>query len=85
MTSYDDWRTENGIRCFAKPRAAPRFGASGEIEVEALSIFDIRASVITPRHEIKATLVHATTYSGIPHRLSLFKAAHEVVAEGVLK
>jgi len=36
--------------------------------------------------EIKATLLHATAYSGIPHGLSAFKAAHEVlVAEGVLK
>ena len=36
--------------------------------------------------EIKATLLHATAYSGIPHGLSAFKAAHEVlVAEGALK
>ncbi|WP_028219923.1 carboxymuconolactone decarboxylase family protein [Paraburkholderia oxyphila] len=36
--------------------------------------------------EIKAALLHATAYSGIPHGLSAFKAAHEVlVAEGVLK
>ncbi|HDR9469994.1 carboxymuconolactone decarboxylase family protein [Burkholderia multivorans] len=36
--------------------------------------------------EIKATLLHATAYSGIPHGLSAFKAAHEVlVSEGVLK
>lgn len=35
--------------------------------------------------EIKATLLHATAYSGIPHGLSAFKAAHEVlVAEGAL-
>ncbi|RQS09112.1 carboxymuconolactone decarboxylase family protein [Burkholderia sp. Bp8998] len=36
--------------------------------------------------ELKATLLHATAYSGIPHGLSAFKAAHEVlVAEGALK
>jgi 4-carboxymuconolactone decarboxylase len=36
--------------------------------------------------EIKATLLHATAYSGIPHGLSAFKAAHEVLlAEGALK
>ena len=36
--------------------------------------------------EIKAALLHATAYSGIPHGLSAFKAAHEVlVAEGALK
>ncbi|WP_261537612.1 carboxymuconolactone decarboxylase family protein [Burkholderia multivorans] len=36
--------------------------------------------------EIKATLLHATAYSGIPHGLGAFKAAHEVlVSEGVLK
>ena len=36
--------------------------------------------------EIKATLLHATAYSGIPHGLGAFKAAHEVlVAEGALK
>ncbi|WP_321958292.1 carboxymuconolactone decarboxylase family protein [Burkholderia cenocepacia] len=36
--------------------------------------------------EIKATLLHATAYSGIPNGLSAFRAAHEVlVAEGALK
>jgi 4-carboxymuconolactone decarboxylase len=36
--------------------------------------------------EIKAALLHATAYSGIPSGLSAFKAAHEVlVAEGALK
>ncbi|WP_069353827.1 carboxymuconolactone decarboxylase family protein [Burkholderia cenocepacia] len=36
--------------------------------------------------EIKATLLQATAYSGIPHGLSAFKATHEVlVAEGALK
>ncbi|CAG9262264.1 4-carboxymuconolactone decarboxylase [Paraburkholderia unamae] len=29
--------------------------------------------------EIKATLLHATAYSGIPSGLSAFKAAHEVL------
>ncbi|WP_322106884.1 carboxymuconolactone decarboxylase family protein [Paraburkholderia sp. J41] len=36
--------------------------------------------------EIKSALLHATAYSGIPHGLSAFKAAHEVlVSEGALK
>ena len=36
--------------------------------------------------EIKATLLHATAYCGIPAGLDAFKAAHEVlVAEGALK
>ena len=36
--------------------------------------------------EIKAALLHATAYSGIPHGLSAFKAAHEVlVAEGAVQ
>lgn len=36
--------------------------------------------------EIKAALLHATAYSGIPYGLKAFKAAHEVlVAEGALK
>jgi 4-carboxymuconolactone decarboxylase len=36
--------------------------------------------------EIKATLLHATAYCGIPAGLDAFKAAHEVlVKEGVLK
>ena len=36
--------------------------------------------------EIKATLLHATAYPGIPPGLSAFKAAHEVLmAEGALK
>ena len=35
--------------------------------------------------EIKATLLHATAYCGIPAGLDAFKAAHEVlVAEGAL-
>ncbi len=35
--------------------------------------------------EIKATLLHATAYSGIPAGLDAFRAAHEVlVAEGAL-
>ena len=35
--------------------------------------------------EIKATLIHATAYSGIPAGLSAFKAAHEVlVKEGAI-
>jgi 4-carboxymuconolactone decarboxylase len=35
--------------------------------------------------EIKAVLLHATAYSGIPSGLSAFKAAHEVLQkEGVL-
>jgi 4-carboxymuconolactone decarboxylase len=35
--------------------------------------------------EIKATLLHATAYSGIPAGLEAFKAAHEVlVKEGAL-
>lgn len=35
--------------------------------------------------EIKATLLHATAYSGIPSGLSAFKAAHEVLLkEGAL-
>ncbi|MFP3606861.1 carboxymuconolactone decarboxylase family protein [Paraburkholderia sp. SIMBA_053] len=35
--------------------------------------------------EIKATLLHATAYSGIPSGLSAFKAAHEVlVRDGAL-
>ena len=77
---------KNGIRCFAKLRAAAWFGASGETKAEALSQLDIRASVVTPLDVTKTTLLHATAYSGIPHRLIAFKAAHEVlVAEGVLK
>ena len=57
-----------------------------ETKAEALSQLDIRASVVTPLDVTKTTLLHATAYSGIPHRLSAFKAAHEVlVAEGVLK
>ena len=36
--------------------------------------------------EIKAALLHATAYCGIPAGLDAFRAAHEVlVAEGVLK
>ncbi|TCH96823.1 gamma carboxymuconolactone decarboxylase [Roseococcus sp. SYP-B2431] len=36
--------------------------------------------------EIKATLLHATAYCGIPAGLDAFKAAHEVLtAEGALK
>ena len=36
--------------------------------------------------EIKATLLHATAYCGIPAGLDAFKAAHEVlVKEGALK
>lgn len=36
--------------------------------------------------EIKAALLHATAYSGIPNGLSAFKAAHEVlVTEGVVQ
>lgn len=36
--------------------------------------------------EIKASLLHATAYCGIPSGLEAFKAAHEVlVQEGVLK
>ncbi|MEK6368564.1 MULTISPECIES: carboxymuconolactone decarboxylase family protein [Burkholderia] len=35
--------------------------------------------------EIKAALLHATAYSGIPHGLGAFKAAHEVLlSEGAL-
>lgn len=38
-----------------------------------------------PVEEIKATLLHATAYCGIPAGLDAFKAAHEVlVAEGAL-
>ncbi|WP_244135328.1 hypothetical protein [Burkholderia sp. BCC1638] len=78
--------TDDGARCFAKLRAAAWFGASGETKAEALSLFDIRASVVTPLDEIKATLLHATAYSGIPHRLSTSEATHAVlVAEGALK
>nr|WP_241332485.1 hypothetical protein [Burkholderia cenocepacia] len=77
---------KNGIRCFVKLRAAAWSGASGETKGEALSQLDLRASFVTPLDAIKATLLHATAYSGIPHRLSAFKAVHEVlVAEGVLK
>lgn len=36
--------------------------------------------------EIKATLLHATAYCGIPAGLDAFKAAHEVlIAEGALE
>jgi 4-carboxymuconolactone decarboxylase len=36
--------------------------------------------------EIKATLLHATAYCGIPAGLDAFKAAHEVLlAEGAIK
>jgi 4-carboxymuconolactone decarboxylase len=36
--------------------------------------------------EIKATLLHATAYSGIPAGLEAFKAAHEVlIKEGAIK
>lgn len=77
---------KNGIRWFVKLRAAAWFCASGETKAEALSQLDNRASVVTPLDVTKTTLLHATAYSGIPHRLSAFKAAHEVlVAEGVLK
>ncbi|MFN8983422.1 MAG: carboxymuconolactone decarboxylase family protein, partial [Alphaproteobacteria bacterium] len=35
--------------------------------------------------EIKATLLHATAYCGIPAGLDAFKAAHEVlIAEGAI-
>jgi 4-carboxymuconolactone decarboxylase len=44
-----------------------------------------RAEQRCHRREIKAALLHATAYCGIPAGLDAFRAAHEVlVSEGVL-
>ncbi|RQS61277.1 gamma carboxymuconolactone decarboxylase [Burkholderia sp. Bp8963] len=57
-------------------------GHTNELKLHVKGALNTGVSV----DEIKATLLHATAYSGIPHGLSAFKAAHEVlVAEGVLK
>ena len=57
-------------------------GHTNELKLHVKGALNTGVSV----DEIRATLLHATAYSGIPHGLSAFKAAHEVlVAEGALK
>jgi 4-carboxymuconolactone decarboxylase len=56
-------------------------GHSNELKLHIKGALNNGVSV----EEIKAVLLHATAYSGIPSGLSAFKAAHEVlVAEGAL-
>lgn len=56
-------------------------GHTGELKLHVKGALNNGVTV----EEIKATLLHATAYSGIPSGLSAFKAAHEVlVAEGAL-
>jgi 4-carboxymuconolactone decarboxylase len=56
-------------------------GSSHELKLHVKGALNNGVTV----EEIKATLLHATAYSGIPAGLQAFKAAHEVlVSEGVL-
>ena len=56
-------------------------GHTGELKLHVKGALNNGVTVA----EIKAVLIHATAYSGIPAGLNAFKAAHEVlVKEGAI-